>query len=117
MVFTEPDTKSMNSDEKTALQQIIAWASGQPFNNVLLSAILGAIGWCGYWSISIGVPAHLKQIQDGYERIQSENRELIERMDSQHRDERTQTLSTYDRWMDRQASQQKKPAEAVAGGK
>lgn len=115
MVFTEPDTKSMSSDEKTATQQVIAWASGQPFNNVLLSAILGAIGWCGYWAITIAVPAHLKQIQDGYQRIQDENRQLIERMDAQHYDERKQILSTYDRWIDRQTGQ-KHQEPAAAGG-
>lgn len=114
MVFTEPDTKSMNSDEKTALQQVIAWASGQPFNNVLLSAILGAIGWCGYWAIAVGVPSHLRQIQEGYQRIQDENRQLIERMDAQHYDERKQILSTYDRWIDRQTNQKRTEAAAAS---
>ena len=104
MVFTEPDKENMNYEDKTALQQVISWASGQPFNNVLLSAILGAIGWCGYWAISIGVPSHLRQIQDGYQQLHDQDRELIDRLEAQHREERKQILDTYDRWMDRQAA-------------
>jgi hypothetical protein len=35
---------------------------------VLLFAILGMIGYGGYYAISIAIPAHLLAIQSGYER-------------------------------------------------
>ena len=35
----------MTEDNQKISSQVIAWATGQPFNNVLLLAILFAIGW------------------------------------------------------------------------
>jgi len=72
---------------------IIEWAAGQPFNNVLLIVILTSIGWIGHYSMTIAIPSHLKQIQDGYQSL-----------DVSHQKERQQTLETYDRWVDRLAA-------------
>ena len=80
---------------------IIEWAAGQPFNNVLLIVILTSIGWIGHYSMTIAIPSHLKQIQDGYQSL-----------DATHHAERKQTLETYDRWIDRLAA--KKIQDAAA---
>ena len=80
----------MTEDTKPITAQVIAWAAGQPFNNVLLLAILCAIGWGGYYTVTVGIPSHLQQIQKGYESLTES-----------HRDEREQTLQLYDRWMNR----------------
>tara|TARA_R110000868_G_scaffold178017_1_gene417404 strand:- start:1523 stop:1819 length:297 start_codon:yes stop_codon:yes gene_type:complete len=77
-------------DTKPITAQVIAWAAGQPFNNVLLMAILFSIGWGGYYTVTVGIPSHLQQIQKGYESLTES-----------HRDEREQTLQLYDRWMNR----------------
>jgi hypothetical protein len=80
----------VTEDSKPLTAQVIAWAAGQPFNNVLLMAILFSIGWGGYYTVTVGIPSHLQQIQKGYESLTES-----------HRDEREQTLQLYDRWMNR----------------
>lgn len=80
----------MNEENKTLTNQIASWAAGQPFNNVLLLGILVAIGWIGYYSMTTAIPAHLQQIQRGYESLTES-----------HRDERERTQQLYDKWMNR----------------
>ena len=81
----------MTEDKEQSIKtQVIAWAAGQPFNNVLLMAILFSIGWGGYYTVTVGIPSHLNQIQKGYESLTES-----------HREEREQTLQLYDRWMNR----------------
>ena len=80
----------MTEENKTLTTQIITWAAGQPFNNVLLMAILCAIAWGGYYTMTVGIPSHLNQIQKGYESLTES-----------HRDDREQTQQLYDRWMNR----------------
>jgi hypothetical protein len=82
--------KIVTEDSKPITSQVIAWAAGQPFNNVLLMAILFSIGWGGYYTMTVGIPSHLQQIQKGYESLTES-----------HRDEREQTQQLYDRWMNR----------------
>jgi hypothetical protein len=81
---------TVTEDTKPITAQVIAWAAGQPFNNVLLMAILCAIAWGGYYTMTVGIPSHLNQIQKGYESLTES-----------HRDEREQTQQLYDRWMNR----------------
>ncbi len=52
---------------------------GQEMNTIMLFMILGAFGYAFWWAMTVGVPAHLKQIQDGYERIVSEHSKEIEK--------------------------------------
>lgn len=80
----------MTEDNKTLTSQVITWAAGQPFNNVLLLAILFCIGWGGYFTVTTAIPKHLEQIQKGYESLTES-----------HRDERERTQELYDRWMNR----------------
>lgn len=71
-------------DKKTVVNRGTEWLLGQPFNNVLLIMILFAIAWLGYYGLTTAIPSHLRAIQDGYERLED-----------RHREERTNTLSTY----------------------
>ena len=81
----------MDEENKTDItKQVISWAAGQPFNNVLLAAILGCIVWGTYFAMTTAIPQHLKQIQDGY-------RELSD----SHREERKELRETYGQWMQR----------------
>ena len=65
----------MSDTPNKSIPQLAAeWASGQPFTNVLLVALLGMIGWLGYYSLTVAIPEHLKQIQEGYERIEADDR-------------------------------------------
>lgn len=49
------------------------WIFGQPAIVVLLFVFVGMAGWLGRYVVTTGVPAHLQQIQNGYERINAEN--------------------------------------------
>jgi hypothetical protein len=69
---------------------VIKWLFGQPFNNVILIMIFGALGYGMNYAITIAIPAVVKQIQDGYETIDTANR--IERLE---------TRVMYDKWFDR----------------
>jgi hypothetical protein len=73
-----------------ATEIAVRWLFGQPFNNVLLIAILGAIAWGTRYGVTTAIPAHLKQIQDGYEML-----------DQSHKDERGELTKIYDKWFDR----------------
>jgi hypothetical protein len=75
---------------KTLTAQVINWAAGQPFNNVLLLALLACVAWGGYYTVTVGIPSHLNQIQKGYESLTES-----------HRDERERTQQLYDKWMNR----------------
>lgn len=87
----------MTEEQKKIVGQVVEWAKGQPFNNLLLLGIL--VGGM-YTAIKL-VPLHLAQIQSGYEKIDSSNRALFEKMDKEHREERERTQQLYDRWMNR----------------
>ena len=87
------DIKVKDDRAKDTKTHIIEWVAGQPFNNVLLIVIVASIGWIGHYSMTIAIPSHLKQIQDGYQSL-----------DVSHQKERQQTLETYDRWIDRLAA-------------
>jgi hypothetical protein len=88
--------------EKAVWSQVISWAAGQPFNNLLLAAIFGGLAWGAHYCITIAVPAHLQMIQKGYETL-----------DKAHQDERHEMRSMYDKWFDRVA---KSPSHAAAYG-
>lgn len=70
--------------------QVIAWAAGQPFNNVLLLAIFASMMYGTYFAMNTAIPKHLEQIQKGYESLTES-----------HRDERERTQQLYDKWMNR----------------
>lgn len=77
-----------NSSDESLKGQAVSWVAGQPFNNVLLLLILAAMSWIGWYGVTTAIPAHLTQIQKGYESL-SES----------HREERKELRDTYDRWM------------------
>jgi hypothetical protein len=74
----------------TVVTQVLNWAAGQPFNNVLLLAIFASICWIAHFAITVAIPKHLQQIQDGYEKI-----------DQGHERGRQRDIEIYDRWFNR----------------
>jgi hypothetical protein len=91
----------VTDDNQKITTQIVSWAAGQPFNNVLLLAILFCIGWGGWYTVTTGIPKHLEQIQKGYESLTES-----------HREERERTQQIYDRWLNKAGA-----AEAHNGSK
>lgn len=64
--------------------RLATWLTAQSFNNVLLVMILGVIFGGGYYAIKEAIPAHLKTIQEGYDRL-----------DASHRAERKEAITQY----------------------
>lgn len=73
---------------------LATWLTGQNFNNILLLTIIVGGAYC----LDRIVPAHLTQIQRGYEKEGQANREMIRTLDEAHREERKETRDLYDRW-------------------
>jgi len=63
----------MSDDQKATVARAVEWLTGQSFNNVLLALLLLAFGWLSYYALQVGIPQHLKSIQDGYERVNQQN--------------------------------------------
>lgn len=79
-----------DTPNKSIPQLVAEWASGQPFTNVLLAALLSMIAWLGYYSITVAIPEHLQQIQQGYERI-----------DADDRADRASIRDQYEKWIEK----------------
>jgi hypothetical protein len=88
--------------QEAATKGIVDWAKGQPFTNVLLTAIFGAGCWFFYFGLNFAIPQHLKSINDAHEKIQSS-----------HKSERLETIQTYDKWVG-QIVELKKEAQRAA---
>ena len=93
----------MTDDNQKITTQIVNWAAGQPFNNVLLLAILFCIGWGGYFTVTTAIPKHLEQIQRGYESLTES-----------HREERERTQQIYDRWLNKSGTAEHHNGSKVA---
>lgn len=78
------------SDEKSIVAHVAAWAAGQPFTNILLSALLVGFGWMAWHCVTIAVPQHLEAIQNGYEKL-----------DTAHRSERQHLQQSSEKWLEK----------------
>lgn len=56
----------------------IDWLTGQSFNNVMLALILASIAFGAYYTVNYAIPVHLRQIQDGYEKIETNHTRQME---------------------------------------
>jgi hypothetical protein len=56
----------------------LRWLSGQSFTNVLLVLILCAFVWFVDKAMNMWIPAHIAQLQSGYERIEKSHERQIE---------------------------------------
>jgi len=53
------------------------WLLGQPFNNVILVAILSGGAWAFWYGVTKAIPDHLNTIQVGYEKIETRQSEQL----------------------------------------
>lgn len=77
-------------EDKSIKAKAIDKLLGQEANTIVLIAILCAIGYSFWWAMTTGIPAHLSQIQAGYERID-------ERHEKSRADDRMLFKETLDR--------------------
>lgn len=94
--------KQNESKSDTIPGKITDWATSQSFNNILLCAILLAIGWIGWYAVTTAIPAHLQMIQTGYEKIIDD-----------HRAERGRTIDAYDKWIERMSNNNRRAEYAA----
>lgn len=90
-------------EDKTLKDIVVKYVAGQPFNNMLLIAILTMIGWLGHYALTIAIPEHLRQIQSGYETL-----------NTSHEAERGRTLEMYDRWLSSKPPQERTPTSLAS---
>lgn len=67
---------AVDEDDPSLKRTFSNWLFGQESNTVALYLILGAIFYGGYQGVTVWIPAHLVQIQKGYETISDKNREV-----------------------------------------
>lgn len=76
--------------EGKSLKQIAAnWLLNQGTSTVLLFAIAAGVWVGGSYAIREGIPSHLKQIQDGYEKLEGSFSKDLDRVLKNAEDERT----------------------------
>ena len=65
---------------------LIEYAKGQPFNNMLILLLIGLFSGGGYYTLNTAVPAHLKQIESGYERNAATLKDAVDKCCSDRKD-------------------------------
>ena len=64
-------------DTKDFRSLLFSWLFSQGVSTVMLAAILIAMAYGGNYAMTTGIPAHLKQIQDGYREQGAANKEAL----------------------------------------
>lgn len=77
----------------------LAWASGQPFNNVVTAGLLCAVAWYGYYDISVGKPQTRQEFREIVKEIESNHDKIIDRLTQSWEREREQDRQHMDRLM------------------
>lgn len=67
------DPSPQPQPDGTVRQQFISWAMRQGILAVLLLILVGMVGWVGHYAATSGIPSVVKQIQDGYERLDAQH--------------------------------------------
>lgn len=83
-----------NADLKTRAAR---WIFGQEANTVALFAILAFMCYAAYYTLTIGIPAHISQIQAGYKSINDENLKSREEDRKSREEDRAQHEKNLDR--------------------
>lgn len=81
--------------------RLATWLTAQSFNNVLLVLILGSIIGGTYYGIKEAIPAHLKTIQDGYDRLDTAHREERLSREQQHTEQTKSVVAGFEKAIER----------------
>jgi hypothetical protein len=82
-----PEQQNAIDSIKTSVVQKLL---GQEMNTIMLVLLLAAWCYAFWWAMTTGVPAHLKQIQDGYREVAAE-----------HSKAQTELQQTFEKTLDR----------------
>ena len=77
------------------------WLFGQEANTVALYLILIALGYGGWWALTVGIPKHLEMIQRGYESINDRNTKALEGAGQRHSKDLEAVSSSFEKSLDR----------------
>lgn len=80
---------------------VIRWLMKQGPVTFLLFAILLAIGYGGYYTMTTAIPLHLQQIQAGYDRIANQHETTVQRVIASQDKEREALYRLMDRRVSR----------------
>ena len=70
----------IDMEGKSLREILIQWLAQQGASTVLLTGILCAIAYGGYYGMHTAVPAHLNQIQQGYTELGERHEKVVERI-------------------------------------
>lgn len=85
------------SVKKTFLRWILSHESA----TVALWVIMAAIGYGGWYVVTVGIPKHLTQIQSGYESLIIKNSETLKDISDKDRIENANARASFEKALDR----------------
>lgn len=69
---------------QSTTSQAVRWLLGQEANTIVLFAVLGAVGWSGWYGITTAIPKHLDQIQTGYQSVAKQSDAAVKDLTEKH---------------------------------
>jgi hypothetical protein len=69
-----------SEDAKSYLRVFADWMTSQSFNNILLMAILVALGTGVKYALDVAIPNHIRMIQSGYEKQEASHERELDRV-------------------------------------
>lgn len=71
---------------KSVERKAADWLFGQESNTVALYLILIAMGWCGWYGITVAVPKHLDSIKAGYKEVAADSATAIKELSASNKE-------------------------------
>lgn len=80
---------------------ILRYALRQGVTQFILLMILATMSYISYWGVTQGIPMHLQQIQQGYERIETKYAEELHQIEEQRKDNLSRVIDAFEKALDR----------------
>jgi len=93
---------SPDDDDPSIKRTFANWLFGHDSNTVALYLILIAMGYGGWWSITVGIPSHLTMIQQGYKEIALKNQEIHKEIADRTHEDINKLSASFEKAIDRQ---------------
>jgi F0F1-type ATP synthase alpha subunit len=89
--------KPVTDIRTTVVQKLL----GQEMNTIMLVALLAAFSYALWWGMTTGVPAHLKEIKNGYMEVTVENGKRLSEAILEHGRQQQELQKTFEKTLDR----------------
>ncbi len=82
---------------KTFREALMTWLFNQATSTILLVGILIAIGYSAYWCVNVGIPAHIKQLNDANAAMNAENNRVHVEQSLRHEETIKQIITSHEK--------------------